>query len=145
MKSRLLLSLVFLAVVVSSAWAAPATMRLDYYHTGDADHEVFSMDRISIEPLPWPGDPAKAIDETNLGNYIFEVREKSSGRLLYSRGFSSIFAEWKTTDEAKEIKRTFSESLRFPAPTGPVKIVLKERKQGVFQEVWTASINPNDI
>ena len=25
-------------------------MRLDYYHTGDATHEVFSVDRIVIEP-----------------------------------------------------------------------------------------------
>jgi hypothetical protein len=145
MKSKLMLPLALVVILACSAWAAPATMRLDYYHTGDAGHEVFSLDRISIEPLPWPGDPAKTIDETNLGNYLFEVREKDTDRLLYSRGFSSIFAEWRTTDEAKEIKRTFSESLRFPAPAGPVKIVLKERKQGVFQEVWTASVNPKDM
>src|SRR5215831_2686043 len=125
MKSKLLLSFILLMGLVCSAWAAaPATMRLDYFHTGDANHEVFSLDRISLEPLSWPGDPTKAIDDSNLGNYLFEVREKESGRLLYSRGFSSIFAEWKTTDEAKEIKRTFSESLRFPAPSGPVQIVL---------------------
>ena len=30
-------------------------MRLDYYHTGDASQEVFSVDRVVIEPLPWPG------------------------------------------------------------------------------------------
>ena len=145
MKSKLLLSLVLLMGLICSAWAAPATMRLDYFHTGDADHEIFSLDRISVEPLPWPGDPAKVIDDSNLGNYLFEVREKQSGRLLYSRGFSSIFAEWKTTDEAKQIKRTFSESLRFPVPGGPVQVVLKGRKDGVFQEVWNYDLDPKDM
>ena len=124
--------------------AAPQTMRLDYYHTGNTKQELFGVDRIVIEPLPWPGDPAKAKDDTNLGDYLFEVRHKASGRLLYSRGFSSIFAEWVTTAEAKIANRTFSESLRFPAPSAPVKIVLKKREEGEFHDVWTTSIDPKD-
>jgi hypothetical protein len=38
--------------------ATPATMRLDFYHTGNATQELFSVDRVVIEPLPWPGNPA---------------------------------------------------------------------------------------
>jgi hypothetical protein len=126
------------------AFAAPSTMRLDYYHTGDATHELFSVDRIVIEPLPWPGDLAKTIDDTNLGNYFFEVRDQASGRVLYSRGFSSVYGEWITTEEAKSTSRTFSESLRFPAPEAPVKIVLKRRDDGQFHEIWTTRIDPKD-
>ena len=102
--------------------AAPQTMRLDYYHTGDAKQELFSVDRVVIEPLPWPGDLSKSIDDTNLGKYFFEVRDQKSKRVLYSRGFASIYGEWETTDEAKSIMRTFSESFRFPAPDAPVEI-----------------------
>jgi hypothetical protein len=127
-----------------AAFAAPATMRLDYYHTGDATRELFSVDRIVIEPLPWPGDLRKTIDDTNLGNYFFEVSDQASGRLLYSRGFSSVYGEWITTEEAKNVSRTFSESLRFPAPEAPVKIVLKKRVDGEFQPVWTTRIDPKD-
>ncbi|MGO9124777.1 MAG: IgA Peptidase M64 [Terriglobales bacterium] len=141
-RSIFLLSLLFCLSL--AAFAAPATMRLDYYHTGDATHELFSVDRIVIEPLPWPGDMAKTIDDTNLGNYFFEVRDQASGRLLYSRGFSSVYGEWITTEEAKTASRTFSESLRFPAPEAPVKIVLKNRDQGQFDEVWTTRIDPKD-
>src|SRR5277367_5743341 len=113
-------------VLAMPAFAAqPATMRLDYYHTGNATQEMFSFDRVVIEPLPWPGDMAKRIDGTNLGNYYFEVREQATNKLLYSRGFSALFDEWVDTDEAKKLNRTFSESLRFPAPNAPVKIVLK--------------------
>jgi len=103
-------------------------MRVDYYHTGDTTHEYFSMDRIVIEPLPWPGDPAKAIDDSNLGNYFFEVHDQASDKLLYSRGFSSVFGEWVTTSEAQTLSRTFSESLRFPVPAATVKIILKKRE-----------------
>ena len=109
-------ALLAIFMLASAGFAAPQTMRLDYYHTGNSKQEVFSVDRIVIEPLPWPGDLNKTVDDSNLGKYLFEVRDPKSGRMLYSRGFASIFGEWETTDEAATMTRTFSESLRFPAP-----------------------------
>ena len=121
------------------------TMRVDYYHTGNAKEERFSLDRVVLEPLPWPGNPARSIDTTNRGKYLFEVMDAASGRLLYSRGFSSIYGEWETTGEAATINRTFSESLRFPAPDQPVRIVVKKRDPGnVFREAWTITVDPAD-
>jgi IgA peptidase M64/peptidase M64-like protein len=124
----------------------PRTMRVDYYHTGNAKEQWFSLDRAVVEPLEWPGNPAKAIDRSQLGNYLFEVREKASGTLLYSRGFNSVFGEWKTTDEARHANRTFSESLRFPSPVTPVEVSLEERGEGegAFHEVWKIVVDPND-
>src|SRR5678815_5800378 len=143
MKFLLALSSVLLFAVV--AVAATPTMRLDYYHTGDATSEVFSLDRVVIEPLPWPGDPKQAIDSSNLGKYLFEVRDAKTKELLYSRGFASIYGEWETTDEAKTVKRTFQESLRFPAPAAPVSIVLKKRDpKNAFIDIWTTTIDPAD-
>ena len=140
-----LLALSGLLLFAATGVAATPTMRLDYYHTGDASQEVFSVDRIVIEPLPWPGNPSQAIDSSNLGKYFFEVRDAKTKQVLYSRGFASIYGEWETTDEAKTVKRTFQESLRFPAPTAPVSIVLKKRDaKNVFQAVWTTSIDPAD-
>src|SRR5437667_8679978 len=103
-----------------SSLAAPRTLRVDYYHSGNSKQEWFSLDRTVLEPLDWPGNPAKAIDESGLGNYLFEVREKENGKLLYSRGFNSVFAEWRDTAEALHANRTFSESLRFPTPDAVV-------------------------
>src|ERR1043165_2625420 len=135
---KFLLALSCLFVFATITAAATPTMRLDYYHTGDASQEVFSVDRVVIEPLPWPGNPSQAIDTSNLGRYFFEVREAKTKQLLYSRGFASIYGEWETTDEAKTVKRTFQESLRFPEPTAPVNIVLKKRDaKNVFQDVLT--------
>ncbi len=81
----------------------PRTMRVDYFHTGKADAEWFSFDRVVLEPLPWPGNPRKPIDDTNLGKYLFEVIDRASNRVVYSRGFASVFGEWETTGEAKEM------------------------------------------
>ncbi|MFN2497575.1 MAG: IgA Peptidase M64 [Pyrinomonadaceae bacterium] len=137
---------VFLLVFSTSAFAAAETMRLDYYHTGDAKQEVFSIDRVVIEPLPWPGNLSKSIDSTNLGKYFLEVRDKQTKRVLYSRGFASIYGEWETTHEAAAIKRTFSESLRFPAPDAPVEIVLKKRDaNNDWLDIWSTTIDPKDI
>lgn len=140
-------ALVFLLwLVCIPAAAAPRTMRLDYYHTGDAKQETFSIDRVVIEPLAWPADLTKSIDKTNLGKYFFEVRDQKTKRVLYSRGFASIYGEWETTDEAAAIKRTFSESLRFPAPDAPVEIVLKKRDaKNDWRDIWSTTIDPKSI
>jgi hypothetical protein len=142
-----------LALLLLSLWpaagarqAAPRTLRLDYYHTGTATEEVFSLDRAVVEPLPWPGNPRHAVDDSNLGKYFFEVKEKQTGRVLYSRGFASIYGEWETTDEATTLRRTFQESLRFPVPDAPVQVSVKKRdKQNQFREVWNIQLDPKDI
>jgi hypothetical protein len=137
---------VILFLVFCSSLFAASTMRFDYYHSGNATQEIFSVDRFVIEPLPWPGNPNKPIDTTNLGKYYFEVIDRATNQVLYSRGFASIFGEWEDTDEARTLNRTFQESLRFPAPDRPVQIVLKKRDQeNAFQQVWSVTLDPKNI
>ena len=128
--------------------AAPRTLRVDYYHTGNSHEEWFSLDRVVLEPLEWPGNLRKAIDDSQLGDYLFEVREPGGGKLLYSRGFNSVFGEWKTTEEALHGNRTFSESLRFPCPDTAVEVSLKERDgtavRDLWKEVWKTVVDPRD-
>lgn len=135
-------SLVLAAVAAATA---PRTLRVDYYHTGNATEERFALDRVVQEPLPFPGAAERPLDETNLGKYFFEVREVASNRVLYSRGFASVYGEWETTAEALRQSRAFSESLRFPAPAAPVQVVLKKRGAGnLFREVWSLVVDPAD-
>ena len=91
------------------------TMRVDYYHTGNVDTEIISLDRV-VSDGGWAGSLTSLIDDTNLGKYLFEVFDTVTGEMIYSRGFASIYGEWETTAEAKEVYRTFHESLRFPWP-----------------------------
>lgn len=120
-------------------------MRLDYYHTGSTTHEIFAVDRVVVEPLPWAGNPQRPIDDTNLGAYLVEVVDRASKRLLYSRGFSSIYGEWVTTAEARSAHRTFHESVRFPRPDGPVQVTIKKRDpQNHWCHAWTVTVDPQD-
>jgi hypothetical protein len=146
MRIRFTALAVLLPLVAGSAPAdPPRAMRLDCYHSGNAATELYSVDRVVIEPAAWPGNPARPIDGTNLGKYFFEVRDRASNRVVYSRGFDSVYGEWETTAEARAANRTFHESLRFPAPSAPVQVVVKKRDaQNAFREVWSVVVDPSD-
>jgi hypothetical protein len=121
----------------------PSTLRVDYIHSGNALAETYALDRIVIEPLPWAGNPAQPIDTSNRGVNLFEVVDPASGDVLYSRGFSTIFAEWRTTEEAQKLSRAFQESLRFPMPSKPVRVrVLSRDERNAFSVVWSVDVDP---
>jgi hypothetical protein len=134
-----------LALTLAAAAAEPGTprtLRLDYYHTASATEERFSFDGVVLEG-PWPGNPDRPIDDTNLGKYLFEVIDRATNRVLYSRGFASICGEWETTGDARRTNRTFHESLRFPEPALPAQVVLKKRDgEGLFREAWSVAVDP---
>ena len=158
MRTRLSVPLVSLAAILILALTFPAlpeqqgpafeahfrdkTMRVDYYHTGDASHEVLSLERV-VSDGPWAGSHRRLIDDTNFGKYIFEILDGATGRLLYSRGFASLYGEWETTAEAKSMTRTFHESLRFPWPKNPVRVVVRKRDDlTTFHEIGGFEIDP---
>ncbi|MDP2999914.1 MAG: IgA Peptidase M64 [Bryobacterales bacterium] len=135
--------LAFLAAAVALA-APPRAMRLDYFHTGNAVEERFALDGVTVEG-PWPGAPGREIDDTNLGKYCFEVVDRKTNRVLYSRGFARIYGEWETTGEAKQAHRTFHESVRFPEPAAAVQVTVKKRdRDNAFREIWSVLVDPKD-
>jgi hypothetical protein len=119
------------------------TMRVDYFHTGGPGvAETISLDRV-VNDGPWAGSRTQLVDPTDLGKYRFEVRDKATGTLLYSRGFASVYGEWETTGEQKALHRTFHESLRFPWPRQPVAITLAKRQaDNRFAPIWTTEVDP---
>ena len=121
--------------------APPRTLRVDYVHSGTAGDERFALDGVALEG-PWPGRPDRLLDESGLGKYRFEVKGEG-GRVLFSRAFASIYGEWEGTAEAKTVPRAFHESVRFPAPTTPVRVVISGRGDGgLFKERWAVPVDP---
>ncbi|WP_413673575.1 M64 family metallopeptidase [Massilia cellulosiltytica] len=122
--------------------AQPATVRLDYIHSGNALSEQYAIERVLIEPLPWPGDMARPFDDTNRGNNRVEVADAKTGDVLYSRDFSTVFGEWKTTEEANKLSRGFHESVRFPKPDRPVRVrILKRDERNQFSVAWSVDVD----
>lgn len=140
------LAVLALMACAAPALAAPPTVRVDYYHTGDAGSETFSLHQVVIEPLPWPGHPEQPIDTLRRGHFLFQVEDPETGAVLFSRGYSSIFQEWQHTGEAKSMQRTFHESVRFPKPDKPVRLrVLKRNDAQAFDSAWSIDIDTDDM
>lgn len=132
-----------LALAAGAVHAAqPATVRVDYAHSGNALQDAYALERVVIEPLPWPGNTARNLDNTNRGQNRVEVVDAKTGDLLYSRGFSTVFGEWRTTDEASRVSRAFHESVRFPKPDRPVRVRILERdERNQFSVAWSIEVD----
>ena len=145
----LLIPLLAVTAVAAQVPTTPGlrTMRVEYFHTGDAKQELFSFDEAVVEPAAWSGHPAHAQDELQYGAYGFDVRDAGSKRLFYSRGFGSIFDEWSTTDEATKVTRTFHESVRFPMPGAPVTVTIRKRMGSgtTWRDLWTTTVDPANM
>ena len=136
---------ILLLLASLDAFAGAPAMRLDYYHTGDVDTELFSVDRLIIEPLAFSGNTGRPLDQTLRGKYAFEIIDVESGKTHWSRSFSSIYGEWETTAEAREMTRTFHESIRFPAPESAFEVVIRKRgDDNSFAEIWRTRLDPAD-
>jgi hypothetical protein len=120
------------------------TIRVDYYHTGTKGQETISLDKV-YEEGGWPGSKINVIDTLNLGEYLCKVIDIGTNMLIYSRGYSTMFNEWQTTDEANSgVYRTFSETVRFPYPRQKVQLTISRRdKRMIFREIFSAVIDPN--
>jgi hypothetical protein len=144
MRIRIALVFVLLALSVPGAQEAPRTWRLDFFQTGGPGIEAYSFDRLVIEPLAWPGNRAADLEARPTGNYRFEIID-ASGKTIFSRGYDPAFAEWVTTAESRKVRRTFHDSLRFPAVTGKAEVVLRKRDEGgEYDEVWRHAIDAAD-
>ena len=93
-------------------------MRVDYFHTGGVGGEAVRLDTVLVEGA-WPGSPTRLLDTTNLGKYFFEVIDRQTQRVLYSRGFASIYGEWETIPESVPPPARFTNLCVFPGRQVP--------------------------
>lgn len=150
MKRTLLLLPLFLAARLTAQisydrYFTDNTIRLDYYSTGTKGTEHLSLDRVYAEGR-WPGSRVNLIDTLNLGEYLVRVFDQGSNAVIYSRGYSTMFNEWQTTDEAGAgVWRSILQSVRFPEPKNPVQVTVSRRdKRMIFHEIFSTVVDPND-
>ena len=147
MKRLILLVLILLPLITSAQIAFDdffydKTMRFDFQFAGNSTTtEVFPM-VTKVEPF-WGGSTKNLIDPFNYGNFKYEIFDAATGKLIYSRGFCTLFQEWQTTAEAKKINRSFYEVATFPAPKKKVNFVLSKRgRDGLFTKLYETVIDP---
>jgi len=120
-------------------------LRFDLYQTGDAKDEIVTLDQIYQEGI-WPESRTHLIDPFTYGRYAVKLYDVASNRLIYSRGFDTTFAEYKTTTPALNgVKRVFERSVRVPHPKRPFIFVIESRdKLHLLHPLFSQAVDPSD-
>lgn len=122
-----------------------ATLRIDYTLAGDASSQSIYFNSLSSFPH-WYGRHQNLSSTPVHGNGQVEVSDVASGKIIYVNGFSSLFQEWQSYDEAKCMSRAFEGVTLVPMPRRPVKVTLRlfDSYINVAAEV-SCVVNPSDI
>ncbi len=138
----LFLSLVMSAQVVFDEHFTDRTMRFDFMLAGNSTTTRVYPVSIREEPF-WGGSLTNLTDTFGYGNFRYEVYDAASEKLIYSRGFCTLYQEWQSTAEAKKIERSFHEVATFPFPKNKVNFVLSIRgRDGLFTRLYETAIDP---
>lgn len=124
----------------------PRTLRVDIHHAGHAGEEWISLDRI-YEIQGWAGTRRHLLDPFNNGKYQLSVVDAASNTTIYTRGYSTLFGEYQTTDPALEgVRRTYHETLLIPCPKRPVDVHIHTRdKKNRLMPVAVFTVDPQSI
>lgn len=122
------------------------TMRLDYFHIGDAKEEWITVDQV-YEQGTWAGSERNLVDNFDNGRYYAKIYDSSSGQLIFSKGFDSYFGEYKTTNQAlKGIKRTYHETILIPYPKKNIRFTLEVRnRENILLPLFSQEIDPSSV
>jgi hypothetical protein len=125
-------------------WFTDEAMRIDLLHSGNAPGSAYALDEVVWEPL-WPGTRVHLIDPFGFGTWRFRVLDLASRREIFRQGYATLFDEWSGTPEAVHgVRRSMSESVRFPWPRKPISLHIDFRaRDGSFQEVFTLAVDPS--
>ncbi len=120
------------------------TLRYDFMLAGNYENTIVYPVEMKMEPH-WGGSLVNMVDPFNYGNLRYEVYDDSTGVLIYSKGWGSLFQEWQTTPEAKQMERSFYEVATFPYPKAKVRLVIKKaERDGNYSQVYETIIDPDD-
>ncbi len=121
-------------------------LRLELYQCGDAKDCATTLQNITEEPC-WPENPKNVLTPFAYGKFMVKVWDVTSNRLIYSKGFDSLFAEYATTKPALTgTKRVFQTTTRIPLPKAKVKITIERRNgDNSLTTILTELLEPTDI
>ncbi|NOX36545.1 MAG: peptidase M64 [Calditrichaeota bacterium] len=128
-----------------STYFEDQTLRVDYYHVGTADQESIVLDEL-YRLDGWAGSRINLIDTLNRGHYLLRVFDNRTQQLIFSRGFSTLFNEWQTTEEARQGgQKVIHETVRLPFPRRPIliEIVSRDRKNRFTEVIFSRVIDPD--
>lgn len=123
-------------------WFTGEQLRYDFLLAGNQKEMMVYPMQMSREPL-WAGSKLNLADASALGTYRFVVADLASGKVLFTRGFCTLFQEWQSTAEARSVDKAYYHAVFFPFPKQKIKLTFEYRNyDGDFLPVFTTEIDP---
>ena len=132
--------------VVFDTYFTNRSMRIDFYHSGDKFKDQITLDHVYKEGV-WSGSLNNLINPFNNGKYCIKLYDIKNNKLLFSKGYNSYFAEYKTTSDASKcIQRTYHESAIVPFPKNKVRFTVEARdRNNKLYEIFSTIIDPTAV
>lgn len=153
MKKRLSLLLLTVLCSLSSlaqesfdTYFEKKSLRIDFALSGNLQHQSAAIQQLREEPV-WGGPQKNLIDQFNYGGYYINVYDKATNKLIYSRGFNTLFEEWRSTEQAKTETQSWTNSASIPYPKAPVyiEITAREKSDMQFHPLLKHEVDPKSI
>ncbi|MCQ2164727.1 MAG: IgA Peptidase M64 [Bacteroidales bacterium] len=118
-------------------------LRLDFTLAGNDKDQSAYLDEIHRES-EWAGPRGSLIEPFDYGQYNISV--SADGKIIFSKGFSTLFEEWRTTPEASQVSRAASQCIWMPFPKQKVHIILSQRIRatGRMEPMLEFDVDPED-
>lgn len=122
------------------------SLRIDFALSGNLQHQSAAIQQLREEPV-WGGPQKNLIDQFNYGGYYINVYDKATNKLIYSRGFNTLFEEWRSTEQAKTETQSWTNSASIPYPKAPVyiEITAREKSDMQFHPLLKQEVDPKSI
>ena len=138
-------TILFLSCLFMTVHAQEKTLRVDYVFSGTDKATEISLERLySFDG--WVGRTVNLDRVPVKGNGQISMTDVATGKVIYMQSFSTLFQEWKTTEEATKLRKAFENTFLLPMPSA--KAAVKVELYDFFGNVC-ASLNhivdPSDI
>ncbi len=120
-------------------------LRIDFALCGNEREQSAALQRLRWEPR-WAGPRKNLIDTSGYGSYYVNLYDMASGTPIYSRGFCTLFDEWRTTDRARFETQAWDNAVVVPFPRRKVVFELTARDRATmrFVPLLTLIVDPDD-
>ncbi|MTT23762.1 peptidase M64 [Parabacteroides merdae] len=122
------------------------SLRVDFALSGNLKSQSAAIQGLREEPV-WGGPVKNLIDKFNYGGYYINVYDKATNKLIYSRGFNTLFEEWRSTEQAKTETQSWANSASVPFPKVPVyvEITARDKADMQFHPLLKQEVDPKSI
>ena len=96
-------------------------LRVNYLHIGNLTQEDLKIDHFTAGGT-WNGTRQFLVEPNMYGDIVVELFDSVSNKLIYSRSYSCLFTEYRTTERGETEVTSMEESVNVPFPKNTVKL-----------------------